>query len=210
MNDPEIQDITSAEDGAFDARLAAAFAAEPAETASIVFVVRRRIEVDRVRRWGMLAAAAALVGALGLGYEARKNEMTSATLLAAERDHRVEVAENKPRKWRVGDADIEEASAGFELHPDQIRSLAPAGYRFEHAKICGLAGSPALHAVFTDEAGQPVSVYVRKSDGVQFEASAGSAAEQAGKWMVIAVSPGKRADCERIAAMAAARLLKKA
>jgi hypothetical protein len=77
-------------------------------------------------------------------------------------DHRLEVMEHQPRRWRTDPVEIAKLAARYPL-PDLAR-LAPAGYTLEHAKMCGLEGQPALHLVYTNGA-QEVSVFVRGRTG---------------------------------------------
>jgi anti-sigma factor RsiW len=45
-----------------------------------------------------------------------------------------------------------------------VSSLAPNGYRLEHAKTCAMGGKPVLHLVYTDGS-KRFSVYLRQRSG---------------------------------------------
>jgi anti-sigma factor RsiW len=77
-------------------------------------------------------------------------------------DHRQEVVEHQPRRWRTDPAEIEKLAARYQLR--DVASLAPSGYRLEHAKMCGLDGKPALHLVYTNGV-QEISLFVLSQTG---------------------------------------------
>jgi anti-sigma factor RsiW len=150
---------------ALDARIRGSFAADLPEGTALERTVRARVRRERVRRFaiGAVAAAALLVGAV-LGYRALRPERL---YLDAALDHRVEVMEHQQRRWRTDPADIEKAAQRYELSDAAALagSLAPQGYRLEHAKVCGIDGKPALHLVYTD-GNHEFSVYVRHAAGI--------------------------------------------
>jgi anti-sigma factor RsiW len=134
--------------------------------------VRRRIVRERVLRFA--AVAAALVFAAFLGYRASRPAPVSRLYADAALDHRLEVIEHQPRRWRTDPAEIGKLAARYEL--TDLAALAPEGYRLEHAKMCGLEGKPALHLVYTNGT-REVSVFVRARAGgekVLREVSVGS------------------------------------
>jgi anti-sigma factor RsiW len=125
--------------------------------------VRGQIAAERRRRVAKLGAAVAagiLFGAV-LGYRALRPERlyTDAAL-----DHRLEVMEHQPRRWRSDPAEVEKLAARYQL--SSTSALAPEGYRLEHAKMCGIAGEPALHLVYTNGL-QEFSVYIRRRSGAK-------------------------------------------
>jgi len=192
-----------------DANLARAFHSESAVTAPIEAAFRQQLLLETRRRWyGRLAVAAALLAAISGGYAVRKSKANPQWLADAARDHRLEVVEHQPRRWRTELTAIEEIANRFDLSGKSIQAMTPDGYKFEHAKICGLGGVAALHIVYADGARQ-VSVYVRKSAAEQsafhsiMDGPESVASASAGKWTALAVTDGSPADCERLARRAA-------
>jgi anti-sigma factor RsiW len=145
-----------------DERLREAVNREAVNTAGLEASVRARISAARSRNW-RIAAAALLVAAAGLGYLIGPSAEMPRVYADAVRDHRIEVVQHRPRRWRSGAAEIEAITSGFDLSEAQAMALAPDGFRLEYAKVCGLAGLPVLHLVYTDGA-REVSVYVRRNE----------------------------------------------
>jgi len=93
-------------------------------------------------------------------------------------------------------------------------ALAPAGYRLEHAKMCGIDGKAALHLVFTNGS-QEVSVYVRARSGTARSnavrtvnvASEHLAAIQGDRLEAIVATAGSSAECLSFARFAEGVLL---
>jgi anti-sigma factor RsiW len=122
--------------------------------------VRTRIRRERLRRLAAVAAAILLVAFLG--YLALRPDPLARLYADAALDHRLEVTEHQPRHWRSDPSEIEKLAARFQL--SNVAALAPAGYRLEHAKMCGIDGKPALHLVYSNGT-QEVSLYVRARPG---------------------------------------------
>ena len=144
---------------AWDTRLRQASTELP-DAAAVERSVRGRIHW--LRAWRIAAVAAVVVLAAGLGYWAFRPEPVSRLYADAALDHRLEVMEHQPRRWRSDPAEIEKLAARYNL--TDVAALAPAGYRLEHAKMCGIDGKPALHLVFTNGS-QEFSLYVRARTG---------------------------------------------
>lgn len=146
---------------AVDARLRNAFASDFPDAAALSQSVRGRIARERSLRWTMVTATAAVVlFALVLAYRTLRPEPLFS---AAALDHRMEVVEHQPRRWRTDPADIEKLVARYEL--SNLAAMTPIGYRLEHAKICGIDGKATLHLVYTNGI-QEFSVYVLGRAGV--------------------------------------------
>ena len=144
---------------ALDARLREAASQLPDATA-VGRSVRGRIGAER---FGLMTAAAAIVlFAAILSYRTLRPEPVGRLYADAALDHRLEVMEHQPRHWRSDPVEIEKLAARYDLQ--NVGALAPAGYRLEHAKMCGIDGKAALHLVFTNGT-QEVSVYVRPRSG---------------------------------------------
>ena len=203
------------EQAALDARIAhslrdAAGEREPG-AANVERLVLKRIAAERLRRRVFtLAAAAALAGALFVGYRGRASEPPPRIFVDAARDHRLEVVEHQPRRWRTEMPDIERLAGRFGLSGERALSMAPKGYWLLHARTCGLEGQPALHLVFTDGT-RDVSVYVRKAAGPGQLRTAAVDGEQLASlysagYETVAVTPGNKDDCVQIVRRAASML----
>ncbi len=144
---------------ATDARLRKALCAGLPYAGEIEQTVWRRIARERSRRWMTMASAAVVLLAAVLGYRMlRPNGLYRDAAL----DHRQEVVEHQPRRWRTDPAEIEKLAARYQL--TDLAALAPQGYRLEHAKMCGLDGQPALHLVYTNGV-KEFSMFVRQGGG---------------------------------------------
>jgi anti-sigma factor RsiW len=141
---------------AMDGRLRDVFSSALPDTAAIQQTIRGHIASERSRRWMMIAAAAVLCASV-LGYRTLRPERLFSD---AAQDHRMEVVEHQPRRWRTDPAEIGKLAARYGLS----NVNAPAGYRLEHAKMCGLDGEPALHLVYTNGL-REFSVFVLKRSG---------------------------------------------
>jgi Putative zinc-finger len=135
-----------------DARLREACSELP-DASFAVNAARRRIHDRRPARWALIAAGVVIVAFFG--YRVLQPERV---YWDAATDHRLEVTKGQPRRWRTDPAEIEKLADRYQLA--NVARLAPAGYRLEHAKMCGLGGKPALHLVFTNGS-QEMSVFVR-------------------------------------------------
>jgi anti-sigma factor RsiW len=145
---------------ALDERIHDAFCSALPDATSIERSFRVRIARQRSRRWVVAgAAAAAILFAAFLGNRMRPPERL---LSDAAQDHRMEVMEHQPRRWRTEPAEIEKLAARYQL--SKLASLTPAGYRLEYAKMCGLDGTGALHLVYANGA-QEFSFYIRPGTG---------------------------------------------
>ena len=97
-------------------------------------------------RWAISSAVAVLLLAAVL-YTPIKNRY-DAHLMCREavEDHREEVIENQPRKWRTADADVQVllTRLGETSLPKTAGPLT-----FERARICTLGGRDFIHAVYS-------------------------------------------------------------
>jgi hypothetical protein len=134
-------------DAEIDRRLRDAILAEPVDTAELDRRVRRQI-AGRSRWW--LAIAAMLVVAF-VGYRMfAPDECTDAAT-----DHRREVVNREPRKWREDPAEIQQLA-----NRQGVAVAIPAGYRVVRGKLCKLDGRVFLHLVVSDGA-RELSLYLR-------------------------------------------------
>ena len=148
-------------DGELDALLRDACEREAIDTAALERSVRARLRHRVLALQWMALAAALILIAWSVSYRLRAPSVFE----QAARDHRVEVVEHSPRRWRTENAAIDGIARRFGFSSEQAARLAPAGYKLEHAKICGLDGRPALHLVYSSgdvSGGSEFSVYIAK------------------------------------------------
>ena len=148
---------------ALDARLRAAVLAEPVDSSAIESRVMARIEAGNASqtkawRWSAAAAAIAAVLVLGLtigytGYRAMVPPKATGVFAAAARDHRMEIVDRQPRRWRTDLASVNDLAAREGISTGIVSKIAPAGYRFQQAKLCKLDGVLYLHLVYSDSSG---------------------------------------------------------
>jgi len=159
-------------DDDIDARLCAAYSDGLPDASALQQAVRKRIAAERARLWIFMGAAAAVVLAavsIGIFQHARGTDIYAELA----RDHRREVVDQQPRRWRSEPAEIETLIARYGVTAPMVKGFAPTGFRLEHAKTCAMAGKPVLHLVYTDGSRQ-FSVYVRQRTGTGFRAGSTS------------------------------------
>jgi len=195
--------------GQLDARLAGALRGEVPDTTRIEAQVRR--EISR-RRWVPAGAIAAglVVAAAGI-YGLTRPSPAPAWYADAARDHRVEVTEGQPRRWRTDAAEIDKVAAQGGLSLAQSQDLAAPGYALERAKICGLSGERMLHLVFSNGA-RRYSVFVGQHAGARTgvrQVQSGSeevAGFETGRLRAAVVTAGAASECGELARIAASKL----
>jgi anti-sigma factor RsiW len=193
------------EDASLDVRIRTALAEDGPASSRTERMVLRRITLERRWRW-LVASGAAAVVLLGLIFGAPlvTKQQPEKLFLDAARDHRLEVMEHQPRRWRSEAVDVGVLAERFGLTGATAVALAPAGYRLVHAKTCGLEGRPALHLVYTDGA-REISLYVRRETGGLRRVGSAEigtermASAQHGGYSAVAVTTGKLDECRQIA-----------
>jgi anti-sigma factor RsiW len=182
-----------------DARLREALNQPLPDASAIQRRVRGRIVSEARRRWAMAAAAAVILAISGYALLTSNRVLREAAL-----DHRLEVGLHQPRRWRTGEAEVAKLAARYSLTDPS--ALAPAGFHLEKAKMCGLAGKPALHLVFTDGT-REVSVFVRdvknRQSVSESEAGGEHLASFADGRLQIVVASDSQAECAEFARNAA-------
>ncbi|HVW85584.1 MAG TPA: zf-HC2 domain-containing protein [Bryobacteraceae bacterium] len=188
---------------AADARLIGAFSSALPDTANLERSIRRRIAAPSRQKW-MLAAGsiAAMLAFVFVSYQSPRSRSTPKLYAEAARDHRVEVVERQPRHWRAGDAELQTVTSPYGLSLAEARRIAPAGYRLERARICGLNGKRVLHLVYTDDATE-LSVYVPGRDTKISGGQAAIGAERVTAFRAhrvagLVVAEASAADCDRM------------
>jgi anti-sigma factor RsiW len=153
-----------------DTLLRAGVLADDVSAAEVDHWVRERIAPAPPRllavalRWQLVAAAiVTLLLIAGVAYRAFLTSKPASLYSDAARDHRSEVIFRQPRRWLVSEAAIEKLAEQRGVSPAAVASLAPTGYRPEHAKLCRLDGRIFLHLVYTDGTHE-FSVFLRQRD----------------------------------------------
>jgi len=150
-----------AEDRAIDAALRSALSDFAPDTGRLELTVRQKIALDRRRRrWAgvaVLAATAALLTVAVIGW--RSWTRSPQWYADAALDHRKEVVEVQPRRWRSSPSELARLAEQYGLQFSQATGMAAAGYRLERAKICAIAGQRMLHLVFGNGT-QKYSIFV--------------------------------------------------
>jgi anti-sigma factor RsiW len=191
-----------------DARISAALCSEIPDASHIQARVRRQVAR---RRWIPAGAiAAGLLAAAGT-YGLLRPAPAPDWYAAAARDHRDEVTEGQPRRWRTDPAEIETVAAQGGLSLMQSQALAAPGYVLERARRCGISGEPMVHLVFSNGT-RRYSVFVSPHPGVKTKVRqlhSGSeevAGFETGRLRAAIVTAGAAPECEELARLAASRL----
>ena len=195
-----------------DTRLAAAVGGELPDAGSVQSRVRREIgrSVWR-RRWIATGAIAAGLLVAFAGVTALRRPVPAPRWYAdAARDHRVEVVQGEPRRWRRDAGEIAALATQTRLTYEQVAGLAASGYSLERAKFCGLGGQRMLHLVFSDGS-RRYSVYVGLHLGQDQVGEERTGSEQVAGFATdrvrgVVVMAGTSADCAALARAVAARL----
>jgi anti-sigma factor RsiW len=141
-----------AEQRELDEWLRAEVHAQDLDTRQLENQVRQRIAADQTprpvvhRRLLATASIAAVLVAAILVYRA---SLPPRLYVAAARDHHSEIVEQSPRTWVSDPASIASLAERAGVSAAWAANLAPAGYRFEHGRLCRLDGRLFLHLVFT-------------------------------------------------------------
>ena len=80
----------------------------------------------------------------------------------------MEVVNHQPRRWRTDPAEIQKIAQRYGFSEVGALTAVLPGYKLEHAKMCGIAGKPALHLVYTNGT-QEFSVFVLRRAGLWTE-----------------------------------------
>lgn len=100
-------------------------------------------------RWAVAIAGIAVILLVGLGgYRALHTQRVQESYAAAALDHRIEIVERQPRKWRSGPLSIEELAVQEGLPASALAAVAPSGYHLEQGRLCRLNGAIFLHLVY--------------------------------------------------------------
>lgn len=158
---------------ALDQLLRQRLLAEPVDSAAVAERVRERIRLGQdwpeerrrvpLRRVFALSGIAAMLLLGVVSYRAKFAPRPRPFDAAAARDHRVEVVEGQPRKWRTDRASIETLAARQGLSWSVLASLAPPEYHLAQGRYCFLNGRVFLHLVYADDAGN-FSLFLRAGD----------------------------------------------
>ena len=189
-----------------NARLAEVLGKELPDAARLVESTRERISALQRRRRAALAGgiAAAILLLAAATYGVTQLVPSPRLYAEAAQDHRAEVIDRQPRRWRTGAAAIETATQQHGLSFARASALAPEGYSLVRAKNCGLDGQRMLHLIFSDGM-REYSVYLRthrslngpvrmiQRDGERV------AGFETGRFRALVVTGGEQLDCEALA-----------
>jgi anti-sigma factor RsiW len=147
-----------------DRRLRDALAEEDPDPGWVAAEVRCRIGAEnRTRLVRRLAAVAAGVVAVLLAWYILFPAMQAPRLLVvAAGDHRREVVEREPKRWRSAAEEIMQLARRQGIGLTGLWNLG--NYRLDRARLCRLEGHIFLHLVYVSGA-QQVSVFLRRHDG---------------------------------------------
>jgi len=173
-------------EGDFDRELRDAWSREPVDTAGLCVAIRSRIVRRRRVGWSPAVAGVAVLLAL-VGYRLTRPPQV---FVDAARDHRAEVVEKAPRRWRGSDDS----------------APAVAGYSLVRAKFCRLDGRRVLHLVYTDGRTE-YSLYLTPPGATTPVGEIRQGAEVVeGFVRGVAVADGAADECRKFAGAAAAAL----
>jgi hypothetical protein len=145
-----------------DALLRDAFASDLSQPAAALKSIQKTRSV-RLLTAGAIAATIAAAAILGI-----RILRPSSVFSDAAEDHRVEVVNHQPRRWRTDPAEIQKIAQHYGFSEVGVLTAVLPGYKLEHAKMCGIAGKPALHLVYTN-GNQEFSVFVLRRTGLSTE-----------------------------------------
>ncbi len=202
-----------AEDRNLDATLRSVLGGFVPDTSLLEQALRRKISGDRRRRrwaWaGAITATAALLAGVAIAWAhwTRPPQWYADAAF----DHRREVTEGQPRHWRSNPEELAQLAAQNGLQLPQAAAMAAAGYRLEHAKICGIGDRRMLHLVFFNGT-RRYSVYVSPHlDRPEMARTVRQGTEQlagfeTGHFSGLVVSDGAAAECAELARAAERQL----
>jgi hypothetical protein len=193
----------------FDRKLREAYTRDPVDTRGLERSIRAEIRRQSWHRSALrLVSAAAVVVALLGGYWAARWSSEPKIYRDAALDHRAEVVQKAPRRWRTTDSELDTLTARFGLSRERV---AFSGYRLLRGKVCLLDGQRVLHLVYSG-GGSEYSLFLLAGNkhAPTGEARIGEehiegfdAARKTG----LVVSDGPAADCRRFTKTVALAIL---
>jgi anti-sigma factor RsiW len=163
------------EQSTLDHALRAAILAGEVDTTGVDDQVRQRIafpqapaaQPNRFRaprvRWLATAGVAASITLAFFVYRVPFRTQIATVYSDAARHHG-HLVDHK--QWISGQASLAQLAQQGGMEASVLMSLAPAGYRLEHGKLCRLDGRPFLHLVYTNGPNE-VSVFLRSWDDLE-------------------------------------------
>jgi hypothetical protein len=199
---------------AMDMRIARALGSVMPDSSRVERRVRAQMAAERRQHWWMgigAVAAVLLLAAIGAAYLLRPVPPAPRWYAGAALDHREEVVQGQPRRWRTDPVAMEKVTLQSGLSIAQAVGLAAPGYSLERAKMCGIEGQRMLHLVFSDGRNR-YSLFVSQHQGVQEavrvqrRGAEQVAGFETGRYRAAVVSGGAAGDCAKLARIAEARL----
>ena len=143
-----------------DHQLRATILAEDVDTTRVDRRVRQQIGARRALSWIIAAGIAALFMAGLFGYRLTRPTPIARVHSDALRDHGRVAAH---RQWISDQASLAQLARQEGMEASNLLTLAPAGYKLEHGKLCRLDGRSFLHLVYSNGKYE-VSVFLRQWD----------------------------------------------
>jgi anti-sigma factor RsiW len=154
-----------------DAALRSSVLSGEIDSAALDRRVRQHLAAKRLassRRWLAVAAGIMVMLLAGtVGYRTMFAGESTRLCVEAAQDHRNEVTRGQRRTWLSDPRAIVDLAERSGIPGSLVTRLAPAGYRLEHGKLCGLDGRAFLHLVYA-QGTHEFSAYLRPLDGRQF------------------------------------------
>ena len=160
-----------AEEAELDLLLKHALTEEPISTQPLEARIRRSINHygapmrPPIRVFRYSVAAMLIFAALSLatfGYAKSRIDRTAICVDAAD-DHREEVIDKAPRKWKIDPQDLQTLSQKMTGDSGLAQRIALAGYQFSGARTCYLHGKRYMHLRYSNGSNE-ISVFLRHRD----------------------------------------------
>ena len=119
------------------------------------------VRPHRPRPWVIAVMSAAAMFLLAvLGSLVLMGPQGGRVYAAAARDHRLEIAEQQPRRWVAGPAQIAAMAERRGVPGSAVLALSAQGYHLERGRLCFVGPRVFVHLVYSGD-GHEFSVYLR-------------------------------------------------
>jgi len=124
---------------------------------------RWRPSMFLVMRYAIAAVVVfAALSIVTFGYARGRIDLSAICIDAAD-DHREEIIDRSPRRWRSDPAQLAALSQKLTGDPALPERVVPPGYRLVGARICDLHGKPYMHLDYSDGSNE-ISLFLRHHD----------------------------------------------